>query len=644
MSTEDATLVRVMRRGIVAAAAVIIVLTMGLGVLPPSIQDAHAQNLVVNTTDDHDVDTGGCEDLPGDCTLREAIMSLAASGDTISFGIPGAGPHTIKPTTSLPPITFAGVTVDGYTQDGAVPNTAAAWQAGNAQIRIIIDGSENTEPNGPGLYLFAPNLTVRGLSIVNAEGEGIKTGTLIGGIKVAGNYIGVLPDGVTAGPNGVGIELRSSATGNIIGGPNPADRNVISGNTGDGLLASGGQSIVVSGNFVGTSASGTTAVPNGAFGLHMDGAPHSTVGGNTNGAGNLVSGNALSGIALTTTDSQSTNVKGNRIGTAGDGTTPLPNQKHGVYLATGAHDNTIGGEFNVNEQNIIAYNLMAGVALAASAGANNYIDPNVTHSNVGLGTDLLENGVTLNDADDSDAGPNNLMNFPVLNTATYDGATLSITGTITTEPGAINMFVFANSSCDPSGYGEGGRFLGSIGLIINSTAPTGFSRTNTPNPPLTDPTWLTMSASDPESSSEFSLCKLVAFTNGTPTPTATPPTATPTEVPTPTPTTTPVVTPTESPQPTFTDTPAPRHGDLTCTGVVDEQDMMVILMYLATDQTGTSQNLCPVIGETYNGHLVGDLDCDGLITALDALIALLREVPDALLPLPSGCPSPGDLL
>jgi hypothetical protein len=113
------------------------------------------------------------------------------------------------------------------------------------------------------------------------------------------------------------------------------------------------------------------------------------------------------------------------------------------------------------------------------------------------------------------------MNFPVLTSATYNGTTLVISGSITTEEGtAVNMFVFANSECDPSGYGEGERFLGSIGRIIPSDPDPGSGGTvnfgpinNTPNPPLTEPTWLTMSASDPESSGEFSLCLPVDFTS-----------------------------------------------------------------------------------------------------------------------------------
>lgn len=71
--------------------------------------------------------------------MREALED-ASGGQTISFNISGAGPHVIKPTSELPGLVDS-VSIDGYTQPGASPNTAAAWQPGNASIRIVLDGS-----------------------------------------------------------------------------------------------------------------------------------------------------------------------------------------------------------------------------------------------------------------------------------------------------------------------------------------------------------------------------------------------------------------------------------------------------------------------------------------------------------------------
>ena len=55
---------------------------------------------------------------------------------------------------------------------------------------------------------------------------------------------------------------------------------------------------LVEGNLVGTDASGTTAVPNGHFGVVVRDAPDNTVGGLTPNAGNVLSGNVLDGVAI----------------------------------------------------------------------------------------------------------------------------------------------------------------------------------------------------------------------------------------------------------------------------------------------------------------------------------------------------------
>jgi titin len=55
------------------------------------------------------------------------------------------------------------------------------------------------------------------------------------GNQVAGNFIGTDAGGQAPLPNGRGVRLINGANGNTIGGSNPGDGNVISGNTDDGL-------------------------------------------------------------------------------------------------------------------------------------------------------------------------------------------------------------------------------------------------------------------------------------------------------------------------------------------------------------------------------------------------------------------------
>ena len=56
-----------------------------------------------------------------------------------------------------------------------------------------------------------------------------------------------------------------------------------------------------------------------------------------------------------------------------------------------------------------------GVEVAGALSVENTIRSNSIFGNGGLGIDLGTSGVTPNDPDDPDSGPNDLQNFPVLN-------------------------------------------------------------------------------------------------------------------------------------------------------------------------------------------------------------------------------------
>ena len=77
----------------------------------------------------------------GGCTLRAAIeeANAFAGADVIAFDIPGKGVHKIAPLSPLPQITGA-VTIDGYTQPGAAPNTSPTSAGINAVLMIELSG------------------------------------------------------------------------------------------------------------------------------------------------------------------------------------------------------------------------------------------------------------------------------------------------------------------------------------------------------------------------------------------------------------------------------------------------------------------------------------------------------------------------
>src|SRR5262249_17853110 len=138
-----------------------------------------------------------------------------ADPDTISFNIPGSGVHTITPHGALPPITDP-VTIDGYTQAGASPNTSAANAPNNAVLLVQLSGAD-AHFGDSGLTISTNDSTVQGLIINRFTGAGISITD--GGQRnhIAGNFIGTDATGTTAAGNASGV-LISSGSNNTIGG------------------------------------------------------------------------------------------------------------------------------------------------------------------------------------------------------------------------------------------------------------------------------------------------------------------------------------------------------------------------------------------------------------------------------------------
>ena len=138
----------------------------------------------------------------GPDSLRQAILDANAATGTnlIAFNIPGAGVRTIAPATALPTITEP-VTIDGYTQSGASPNTNSTLTAGdNAVLLVELSGAEQTFD---GLTIAAGGTTIRGLEIdgfSSAAGAASVRLTGPGGNTISGNFIGTDSSGTTASP------------------------------------------------------------------------------------------------------------------------------------------------------------------------------------------------------------------------------------------------------------------------------------------------------------------------------------------------------------------------------------------------------------------------------------------------------------
>src|SRR5262249_1498927 len=91
---------------------------------------------------------------------------------------------------------------------------------------------------------------------------------------------------------------------------------------------------VITGNFIGTNATGTAALPNGTNGLgaviFVPGLSNNTVGGTTPAARNLISGNV--GIGIDIPGGSGTVVQGNLISTDITGTVALGNTGSGIDI------------------------------------------------------------------------------------------------------------------------------------------------------------------------------------------------------------------------------------------------------------------------------------------------------------------------
>jgi uncharacterized protein (TIGR02145 family) len=305
--------------------------------------------------------------------------------------------------------------------------------------------------------------------------------------KILGNYIGTNAGGSEAlGNTYSGISM--SSPDNFIGDVPDGSGNLISGN-GTGIhLGKRAIGNMIKGNKIGTDFSGYKAISNTVRGIEIRDGKNNQIGGLLSGEGNLISGNSNEGILILGEFDMGPNpadgniVKGNYIGTDRSGLKPLGNGT-GIRIGEDANNNMIGG-MESGAGNIIAFNNNCGIVIADpdDPGTGNKILSNSIHSNGGLGIDLGDNGVTLSNPDtdplDSDTGPNNLQNFPVIDSLNYTSSSVYIRGRLNSAANSgYTLEFFANKVADNTGYGEGRTYLGSKTVTTNSSGNATFSET-----------------------------------------------------------------------------------------------------------------------------------------------------------------------
>jgi hypothetical protein len=355
---------------------------------------------VDSTTDVSDGDTSSISALKADpgtdgvISLREAIEAAenTAGSDTIEFNIP---------------TTDAGYEVSGVSGTWTISLTSVLPYLTDGGT--IISGSTQAEyqgdpnPDGPEIEIsgasmgFESCLTIRsagnvieGLVINSCGYHGICIyATSATTNTVSGNYIGTDATGTLDRGNACnGVYIGTDASNNTVGGDTEGQRNVISGNGADGVRIMDGNGNTISGNYIGVDASGSSVLANqNGIGISDD-AANNVVGGDSEGQRNIISGNEYGGVYLVGSPVMSNTIAGNYIGTDVSGTLDSGNGEDGVSISSGAHNNTIG------PNNLIAHNDDYGVRVDGSGTTGNTITQNATHSNGLLGINNWDGGNT----------------------------------------------------------------------------------------------------------------------------------------------------------------------------------------------------------------------------------------------------------
>ena len=354
----------------------------------------NSQAAVITVTTANSINPGAAE-----TSLAEAIEAVS-DGDVIRFNISGDGPHyLVTPPSGYPEITSHNITIDGYSQPGALPNTSPILAPNNAQIKIVLDSRDGggTVLNHDGYSVSesgvlgvvgATNVTIRGLGFLGQIVENVSGDTpalyFVSFAKKAthghvnGCWMGVDLDGTNVFGANAGVTgfrfregLEEFLSDNISVGVGsaatnaPAEFNVFAGMQIPVIVE--GADLRISGNYLNVLPSGTNDVNNALNGLPNEGAIQvgrdgrgTLIGTDGDGVNDENERNIFGGVIPQTIDPlngyrhviefygsgarSDVVVAGNYFGVGIDGTTRFT---HGVPVISGQTSNTrIGSDFD----------------------------------------------------------------------------------------------------------------------------------------------------------------------------------------------------------------------------------------------------------------------------------------------------------
>ncbi|PYS69867.1 MAG: hypothetical protein DMF69_15515, partial [Acidobacteria bacterium] len=366
---------------------------------------------------------------------------------------------------------FEGIRIEGAASSGnrVLGNYVGTDSGGSVAIPNF---GTNVWING------APNNVIGGLadedqnviSASNSNGVHISGAAATGNI-VQGNLIGTDRFGSADLGNFTGVAVTSAGANNVIGGTAAGARNVISGNTTAGVIIDTTSGTRVEGNYIGTNAAGTAAIPNSTQGVIVAaGATNNTIGGTTARAGNTISGNTTAGVQL---NGNGNFVFGNFIGTNPTGTTPIPNNVLGISIS--ASNNQIGGTA-AGKGNLVGFNSVGGVRV--NSGSGNAILSNSIYSNSGGAVLLL-------------TGANNNQPSPRMTVASVSASTVVAQGTARGPANTIlTIQLFASTDCN-----QAERLVGTTTTTTDGSGNATFSANF--SAPVDTRKFITATATDP---------------------------------------------------------------------------------------------------------------------------------------------------
>ncbi|MCP3914745.1 MAG: hypothetical protein GY711_04195 [bacterium] len=305
-------------------------------------------------------------------SLHNAL--LLAAGDGVPSDIQFNAAHVINQTIPLPLITDNCTRILGESFPGVRILSAGPT------VCLTLDAVRDCVVRG----LQIENFGQIGINVINGANHNCIGGDFAAGRNLLiGNFFGIRLHGVGTDANVLfnnhvfnsthnGIELLDGASGNVVGGLAPSQRNYSFWNgtagVGSGIFLGGMLQPVlnniVEGNFVGTDTSGFAPAGNASAGVELVG---NLVGMNQIRF-NVIGANGMDGVIIAAAAHDNL-VADNFIGVDHVGLGPLGNTRHGVFVEA-SPNNFIG------PGNTIGHNGMAGVEVAGFASVNCRIDAN----------------------------------------------------------------------------------------------------------------------------------------------------------------------------------------------------------------------------------------------------------------------------